>query len=59
MKMYYKEIRAKIIFWVAKELPYVAIMQIIHGGKLLQLQHLVEIHGKTFAIVSFLQYLID
>ena len=34
-------------------------MQIVHGGKLLRLQHLVEIHGKTFMVVLFMQYLID
>ena len=35
------------------------IMQIVRGEKFLQLQHLVELHGKTFAVVSFVQYLID
>ena len=34
-------------------------MQIICGGKLLQLQGFVEIHGKTFAAVSFMQHLIN
>ena len=33
------------------------IMQIVHSGKLLQLQCLVEIHGKTFMIVLLVQYL--
>ena len=35
------------------------IMQIIHGGKLLWLQCLVDICMKTFAVVLFIQYLID
>ena len=35
------------------------IMQIVCGGKLSRSQDLVEFHGKTFAIVSFMQYLID
>ena len=35
------------------------IMQIVYGGKLSQSQRLVEICGKTFAVVSFMQYLID
>ena len=34
------------------------IMQIVRSGKLLQLQRLVEIHGKTFVVVSFMQYLL-
>ena len=33
-------------------------MQIVRGGKLLRLQHLVEIRGKTFTVVSFMQYLL-
>ena len=33
-------------------------MQIVHGGKFSWLQRLVEIHGKTFAVVSFMQYLL-
>ena len=33
-------------------------MQIIRGGKLSQLQRLVEICVKNFAVVSFVQYLI-
>ena len=35
------------------------IMQIIWGRKLSQLQRLVEIHGKTFTVMLFMQYLID
>ena len=35
------------------------IMQIVHSGKLLRLKHLVEISRKTFAVVSFMHYLID
>ena len=34
------------------------IMQIIRGGRLSRLQRLIEIHGKTFAVVSFMQYLL-
>ena len=34
------------------------IMQIVHGGKISRLQHLVEVRGKTFAVVSFMQYLL-
>ena len=33
-------------------------MQIICGGKLSRLQHLIEICRKTFAVVSFMQYLL-
>ena len=33
-------------------------MQIVHDGKFLWLQRCFEIHGKTFEIVSFMQYLI-
>ena len=33
-------------------------MQIVRGGKLLQLQRLVEIRGKIFMVVSFMQYLL-
>ena len=35
------------------------IIQMVRGGTLLQLQRLVEICGKTFMVVSFVQYLID
>ena len=35
------------------------IMQIIRGGKLLWLKHLIDICGKTFTVVSFVQYLFD
>ena len=35
------------------------IMQIIHGRKLSRLQRLVGIRLKTFAVGSFVQYLID
>ena len=38
-------------------IPYM-IMQIMHGVKLLWLQSLVEIRGKTFVVVSFMQYLL-
>ena len=31
-------------------------MQIIHGGKLSRLQCLIEICGKIFAVLSFMQY---
>ena len=34
------------------------IMQIVHSGKLSWFQRPVEIHGKTFAVVSFMQYLL-
>ena len=34
------------------------IMQIVHGGKLLWLQCLFEIRGKTFVVVLFMQYLL-
>ena len=33
-------------------------MQIIRGGKLSWFQHLVEIHKKIFAVVSFMQYIL-
>ena len=33
-------------------------MQIIHGEKLSQLQRLVEIRGKTFTVVFFMQCLL-
>ena len=32
------------------------IMQIIRSGKVLRLQRLIEIRGKTFAVVLFVQY---
>ena len=35
------------------------IMQIVCGGKLTLLQCLVEICGKTFAVVLFMQYLLS
>ena len=35
------------------------IMQIVRSGKLSWLQRLVEICGKTFVVVSFMQYIID
>ena len=34
-------------------------MQIVHAGKFLWLQCLVEIHGKTFAGMLFMQYRIN
>ena len=37
---------------------YYCIMQIIHGGKHSRLQCLVEICGKAFAVVLFMQYLL-
>ena len=33
-------------------------MQIVRDGKLSRLQHLIEIRGKTVAIVSSMQYLL-
>ena len=35
------------------------IMKIIWGRTLSQLQRPVEIHGKTFTVMLFMQYLID
>ena len=34
-------------------------MQIIRSGKLPQLQSLAEIYRETFAVVPFMQYLIE
>ena len=33
-------------------------MQMFRSGKLSRLQRLVEIYGKTFTVVSFMQYLL-
>ena len=41
------------------EISCIPIMQIVCSGKLSWLQCLVEIHGKAFVAVSFVQYLID
>ena len=34
------------------------IMQIVHSGNLLRFQRFIEIRGKTFAVVSLMQYLL-
>ena len=47
------------LMYLCNIVTYYHIMQIVCGGKLLQLQNLVEIHVKTFVVVSFMQYFID
>ena len=48
-----------LVYVYGTKLHKYCIMQVVHGGKLSRLQHLVEIRGKTFAVLLFMQYIID